>query len=198
MERVSRAGNKIAEAAGAFRVDFDGLTVLDVGSSTGGFTEYALEHGAAKVIAIEIGKNQMKAPLRFDPRVELHEKTDVFDVQTLPLSLDALKISVPDIVVADVSFVSLKDVLAHVRDFIAGPKTEYLVMLKPQFEAKPEQLNKGIVKNEKMRREIIKDFEFWLKNNGFIVLNKRDNETHGRHGNVERFYYLKPVQTALK
>ncbi|MBR5621168.1 TlyA family RNA methyltransferase [Candidatus Saccharibacteria bacterium] len=184
MERVSRAGNKIAEAAGAFRFDFDGKTVLDVGSSTGGFTEYALEHGAAKVIAVEIGKNQMKAPLRFDSRVELHEKTDIFGFST-DEKIDA--------VVADVSFVSLKDVLAHVRDYIAGPGAEYLVMLKPQFEAKPEQLNKGIVKNEKMRREIIKDFEFWLKNNGFLVLNKRDNETHGRHGNVERFYYLKAV-----
>ena len=184
MKRVSRAGNKIAEAASAFRFDFDGKTVLDVGSSTGGFTEYALEHGAIKVVAIEKGKNQMVAPLRFDPRVELHEQTDIFDVS---------RISVPDVVVVDVSFVSLKDVLAHVRDYIAGPKTEYLVMLKPQFEARAEQLNKGIVKNEKMRREVIKDFEFWLKRNRFLVINKRDNETHGRHGNIERFYYLKSV-----
>lgn len=64
-------------------------------------------------------------------------------------------------------------------------------MLKPQFEAKPYQLWKGVVKNEKIRREIIKGFEIWLKQNGFIVLGKRDNEVFGKNGNQERFYYLK-------
>ena len=64
-------------------------------------------------------------------------------------------------------------------------------MLKPQFEARREQLWNGVVKNEKMRREIIKDFEMWLKNNGFVVLKKRDNEVIGKNGNQERFYWLK-------
>lgn len=181
----TRGKQKIEGAISAFRFDFRGKTVLDIGSSTGGFTESALFHGASKVIAIEKGKNQMKVPLRFDARVELHEQTDIF--QTTSVTGD------PDVVVADVSFVSLKDVLLHVKEFIAGPNTEYLVMMKPQFEARPEQLNRGIVKNEKMRREIIKGFEFWLKENGFLVVNKHDNETHGKHGNVERFYYLKAV-----
>lgn len=211
----TRGRQKIEGAIAAFKFDFRGKTVLDIGSSTGGFTESALSHGASRVIAVEKGKNQMVAPLRFDARVELHEQTDIFETisvtadsesllrrgpssrallaKTLPLSLNALAISVPDVVVADVSFISLKDVLLHVKEFIAGPKTEYLVMMKPQFEARPEQLNKGIVKNEKMRREIIKDFEFFLKKNGFLVVNKHDNETHGKHGNIERFYYLKTV-----
>ena len=69
-------------------------------------------------------------------------------------------------------------------------------MLKPQFEAKPEQLIKGVVKNEKMRREIIHHFEDWLKKNGFLVLKKRDNELAGKNGNVERFYLLKATKTA--
>lgn len=211
----TRGRQKIEGAIAAFKFDFRGKTVLDIGSSTGGFTESVLSHGASKVIAVEKGKNQMVAPLRFDARVELHEQKDIFQTtsvtgdsesllrrgpssrallaKTLPLSLNALVISVPDVVVADVSFISLKDVLLHVKEFIAGPKTEYLVMMKPQFEAMPEQLNKGIVKNEKMRREIIKDFEFFLKKNGFLVVNKHDNETHGKHGNIERFYYLKTV-----
>lgn len=180
----TRGKQKIEDAIAAFNFDFRGKVVLDIGSSTGGFTESALFHGAKKVIAIEKGKNQMVAPLRFDSRVELHEQTDIFDVCDLPEI---------DVVVADVSFVSLKDVLLHTKEFIAGPKTEYLVMVKPQFEARPEQLNRGIVKNEKIRREILKNFEFWLKNNGFLVVNKHDNETHGKHGNVERFYYLKTV-----
>ena len=70
---------KIDSAARAFDFDFKGKTVLDIGSSTGGFTEYALDHGAKKVIAVEKGSHQMKAPLRFDPRIDLHEKTDIFD-----------------------------------------------------------------------------------------------------------------------
>ena len=64
-------------------------------------------------------------------------------------------------------------------------------MLKPQFEARQDQLNKGVVKNERVRREIIKDFETWLKQNGFIIIKKRDNDLAGKNGNLERFYYLK-------
>ena len=75
---VSRAENKLAGAAQAFSYDFRGKTVLDIGSSTGGFTEYALLRGAKKVIAVEKGTRQMKAPLRFDPRIDLREKTDIF------------------------------------------------------------------------------------------------------------------------
>ena len=182
---VSRAENKIAEAAKAFNFDFRGKTVLDVGSSTGGFTEYALKRGAKKVVAVEIGTNQMKAPLRFDPRIELHEKTDIFEFE-----FDGTD-KLPDVVVADVSFVSLKKVLARSKEMYAGAyKVGFLVMLKPQFEARPDQLVKGVVKNEKMRRGIIKDFENWLKKNGFLVVKKRDNSLSGKHGNVERFYLL--------
>lgn len=178
---VSRAEGKLEGAVRAFHYDFRNKTVLDIGSSTGGFTELALKLGAKKVIAIEKGTRQMKAPLRFDSRVDLHEKTDFFDVESLPEI---------DVIVADVSFVSLKKILVKAREF-ATKDTDFLVMLKPQFEAKPGQLWKGIVKNEKMRREIIKDFEFWLKNNHFVILNKRDNEVIGKNGNQERFYYLK-------
>lgn len=178
---VSRAEGKLEGAVRAFRYDFRNKTVLDIGSSTGGFTELALKLGAKRVFAIEKGSRQMKAPLRFDPRVELHEKTDFFDVVCVP---------VVDTIVADVSFVSLTKILRHARRF-ADRGTDFLVMLKPQFEAKPYQLWKGVVKNEKIRREIIKGFEIWLKQNGFIVLGKRDNEVFGKNGNQERFYYLK-------
>ena len=190
-----RGLSKISEAAGAFRFEFAGKVVLDVGSSTGGFTEYALAHGAVKVIAVEKGTNQMIKPLRFDPRVELHEKTDIFDFEFVDLQ------DLPEIVVADVSFVSLKKILGRLKEMFydaANKKgrldnVDYLVMLKPQFQASPDQLNKGVVKNEKMRRAIIKDFEVWLKQNGFLVVKKRDNDLAGKHGNVERFYWLRLV-----
>ena len=181
-EVVGRAEYKIADAAKAFRVDFRGKVVLDIGSSTGGFTEFALKNGASKVIAVEKGTNQMKAPLRFDERIELHEKTDIFE----------FTLSEPvDLILADVSFVSLREVLAYAKRKLTSSGTEFFVMLKPQFEAKAYQLKDGVVKNNKMRREIISDFETWLKANGFVIVGKRDNEMAGRFGNVERFYYLR-------
>lgn len=209
---VGRAELKLAEAAEAFAYDFRSKTVLDIGSSTGGFTEYALGRGAKKVIAIEKGTRQMKAPLRFDPRVELHEKTDFLEIgrksqirqdgdrEVLSCQKNAdLQIEKPvelvlplqvDVVLADVSFVSLTVILKKAQQ-IVNPKADFLVMLKPQFEAKPYQLQKGVVKNEKMRREIIHHFEEWLKRNRFLIIKKRDNELVGKNGNRERFYYLK-------
>lgn len=181
---VSRAEGKLAGAVRAFSYDFRGKTVLDIGSSTGGFTELALKLGAKKVVAVEKGTRQMKAPLRFDERVELHEKTDFFEFETDE------KI---EVILADVSFVSLTKVLAYAKMGIACRNTDFLVMLKPQFEARKEQLNKGVVKNEKMRREIIGNFEKWLKANGFLVVKKKDNDVRGKKGNQERFYWLKKV-----
>ena len=196
---VSRAENKLAGAAQAFSYDFRGKIVLDIGSSTGGFTEYALLRGAKRVIAIEKGTRQMKAPLRFDPRIDLREKTDIFSVTRSSLSRDQNEINENeskteiriDTILADVSFISLKQVLLHAKKQLATPQTDFLVMLKPQFEAKPFQLKNGIVKNETIRRDIIKDFEAWLKNNGFLIVNKRDNTLAGKNGNLERFYFLK-------
>ena len=134
---VSRAENKLAGAAQAFSYDFRGKTVLDIGSSTGGFTEYALLRGAKKVIAIEKGTKQMKAPLRFDPRIDLREKTDIFSVTRSSLSRDQdennenesktdIRI---DTILADVSFISLKQVLLHAKKQLAAPQTDFLVML---------------------------------------------------------------------
>lgn len=175
-----RGYRKIADAAKAFKFDFRDKTVLDIGSSTGGFTMYALEQGAKKVIAIEKGTNQMLPSLRTDPRIELHEKTDIFDYEP---------VKDINVVLADISFLSLKPVLKHIR----LKNADYLVMLKPQFEAKPHQLNNGIVKNETIRRDIIKHFELWLKQNNFIIMNKHDNLLKGKNGNTERFYLLRAI-----
>lgn len=194
---------KLAGAARAFGFDFRGKVVMDIGSSTGGFTEYALEAGAEKVIAIEKGTRQMRAPLRDDVRVELHEKTDVMMVWAGEREMtragerekeEAVQVEEPDVIVADVSFVSLEPILRHVKEKIAGENTDMLMMLKPQFEAEPRQLVNGVVKNEKMRREIIKKFERWLKQSGFLVVKKRDNDVWGKNGNKERFYWLKLVK----
>lgn len=204
-EIVGRAELKLAGAVQAFSYDFRGKAVLDIGSSTGGFTELALRLGAERVIAVEKGTKQMKAPLRFDERVELYEKTDFFDVigankaekLVTEQMRNAVELVTPlqvQTVVADVSFVSLTKILAHAKRIVAQ-RADYLVMLKPQFEARPEQLNHGVVKNERMRREIMKNFEQWLARNQFAVVKKRDNDLMGKVGkNQERFYWLRLAQ----
>ena len=210
---ASRAELKLKGAVEAFGYDFQGKTVLDIGSSTGGFTELALRMGARKVIAVEKGTRQMKAPLRFDERIELWEKVDFFKVNKVgglvqkqgvdehelvtreQVQNEMVKIDLAqvDTVLADVSFVSLGKILMHAKK-ITPRGADYLVMLKPQFEAGKWQLNKGVVKNEKMRREIVRKFEEWLRRNGFLILKKRDNEVVGKvGGNRERFYWLRAV-----
>ncbi|MBQ9019894.1 TlyA family RNA methyltransferase [Candidatus Saccharibacteria bacterium] len=177
---TTRAQQKLLDFVRYLKYSFDGKIVLDIGSSTGGFTQVALDMGAKKVVAVEKGTKQMRAPLRYDARVELHEKTDIFEF-TPDGEID--------VVVADVSFVSLKPILKDILGKV-DQGTEFLVMMKPQFEAKPSELNRGVVKNERMRRGIIKDFEAWLKSSGFIIKDRHDNEVTGRNGNRERFYYL--------
>ena len=191
---VSRAALKLASIAEQFSLDFRGRTVLDVGSSTGGFTDYALQHGAVRVIAVDVGTEQLHPSLRGDTRIELHEKTDIRDVelQRVKTDSDTKKVYIADeinIVVADVSFISLRNILPHVSSLMTH--NSFLVaMCKPQFEAGKEQINKGIIKNSSIRRKILSDFEAWLINNKFVILDKADSRVSGTKGNTERFYKL--------
>lgn len=176
---VSRAGLKLASVADRFNVVFTDAIVLDVGSSTGGFTDYALQHGAKKVFAVDVGTDQLHPSLQNHPRIELHEKTDIRDfTPNEPI----------DVVVIDVSFISIRDILPHVAK-IATKSTSVLAMVKPQFEAGKDQINKGVIKNDTLRREILRDFEFWAKEY-FIIRDKSDSDVHGAKGNQERFYHL--------
>lgn len=178
---VSRAGLKLASVAQLFKLDFKNTVVLDVGSSTGGFTDYALQHGAKKVIAVDVGTNQLHPKLHNNQRIELHEQTDIRNMQKLSES--------PDIVVIDVSFISLKEILPHVAT-LSDKTTQIVAMLKPQFEGGTSVKHKGVIKNERMRRNIIKDFEQWLMPQ-FVIQNKADSGVSGTKGNQERFYLLK-------
>jgi len=179
---VSRAGLKLASVTKQLSVSFKDTVVLDVGSSTGGFTDYALRHGAKKVFAVESGRDQLHPSLHGDARIELHEQTDIRNFMTTE------KI---DIVVIDVSFVSLRDILPSVTK-LCSKNTQILAMVKPQFEAKMSNLtHRGVIKNEKVRRDILKDFETWVRGK-FVVINKADSDIAGAKGNRERFYLLKP------
>jgi 23S rRNA (cytidine1920-2'-O)/16S rRNA (cytidine1409-2'-O)-methyltransferase len=181
---VSRAALKLASVAEALKLDFRDKVILDVGSSTGGFTDYALKHGAKKSIAVEVGKEQLHPSLRGDARIELHEQTDIRDFKTDE------KI---DLVVADVSFISLREILPAVSK-LANPQTDIVVMAKPQFEATAANLkHKGVIKNDKMRRDILKSFEDWARQY-CVTLDKADSDVAGAKGNQERFYKLRILQ----
>lgn len=199
---VSRAGLKLASAAQGLGLIFTDKIVLDVGSSTGGFTDYALQNGAKKVIAVDVGTDQMHPSLRQDPRIELHEKTDIralyAGLLTGPVApRDATRqtginigpVQAPGMILIDVSFISLREVLPHIADNLVDENTQIVAMLKPQFEAGRDQTNKGIIKNDAIRRKILKDFEEWVKTR-FIIARKQDSEVAGAKGNKERFYLL--------
>jgi len=190
---VSRAGLKLASVAKTLGLNFKDKVVLDVGSSTGGFTDYALRHGAKKVVAVDVGTDQMHPSLRNNPRIELHEKTDIRQVclrQTAASNKQlAISIETPNVMLIDVSFISLRDILPHISQLVAD-NSLVVAMVKPQFEAqKSDQKHKGVIKNERVRRDILKDFENWVQNR-FVVLNKADSEVSGAKGNTERFYVL--------
>ncbi len=176
---VSRAGLKLASVADKLAVDFRGKLVLDVGSSTGGFTDYALSRGARRVICVDVGTDQLHPKLRRDARVELHEKTDIRDfVTNQPV----------DIILIDVSFISLREVLPHLAE-LATRQTQVVAMVKPQFETGNRLKNRGVIKNDTERRRILHDFEQWAKRY-FLLRSKADSAVAGARGNRERFYLL--------
>lgn len=180
---VSRAGLKLQSVADTLGLNFKDKIVLDVGSSTGGFTDFALTCGAKKVIAVDVGTDQMHPKLRLDNRVELYEKTDIRDFRTKQ------KI---DLIMMDVSFISARDILPHLSKNFMRSDTLLLVMVKPQFEAGKKLKNSGVIKNDRDRRKILANFEVWARQK-FLILNKADSSVSGTKGNKERFYLLKKL-----
>lgn len=135
------------------------------------------------MFAVDVGTEQLHPSLRSDERIELHEKTDIRNFMTKE------KI---DIVVGDVSFISLREILPHVSKLITHDSV-LLAMVKPQFEAGQSSVkHKGVIKNDRMRRDILHDFETWARGY-FIILDKKDSEVAGSKGNIERFYLLRKL-----
>jgi 23S rRNA (cytidine1920-2'-O)/16S rRNA (cytidine1409-2'-O)-methyltransferase len=183
IQYVSRAALKLDSAANKLGLDFKDKLVLDVGSSTGGFTDYALQHGAKRVVAVEVGTNQLHPSLRTNQAIELHEKTDIRDF------ISDYKFN---IILIDVSFISLRQVLPAVTR-LSDKDTQIVAMLKPQFEAGEKDVHKGVIKNDSIRRQIFKDFELWAKKY-FNVKAKTDSDVAGAKGNLERFYVLQSLK----
>jgi 23S rRNA (cytidine1920-2'-O)/16S rRNA (cytidine1409-2'-O)-methyltransferase len=146
---VSRAGHKLANALDAFRLDVRGLDCLDVGASTGGFTDVLLQRGAARVVALDVGYGQLHPKLRNDPRVTVLERTNARSVTELPFP--------PQLVVCDVSFISVRTALPPLLG-LAAPGWQALVLVKPQFEAGRADVPRGgVVRDVNVRRRVVLD-----------------------------------------
>lgn len=182
---VSRGGVKLEGALRDFGIRPEGKVAMDVGASTGGFTHCLLLHGAARVYAVDVGYGQFAWELRQDPRVVLHERTNI-------RYLDRQRIGEPiDLAAADVSFISLKRVIPVVRLFLAA-KAEFLCLIKPQFEVGKGKVGKGgVVRNLDLLESVLRDMEGFARNEGFEVCGTQESCLQGPMGNREFFLYLR-------
>lgn len=176
---VSRGGIKLAHALEHFGIDVTGSVAIDVGSSTGGFTDVLLNKGAAKVYAVDSGTNQLAWKLRQDPRVIVHE-------QTSARILTAEHVQEPvDIIVCDASFISLSKVLERPMTF-AKPGAQLVALIKPQFEAGRGEVGKGgVVRDSAVHQRVCDDVSAWLESVGWRVAGLTESPITGPKGNVE-------------
>jgi 23S rRNA (cytidine1920-2'-O)/16S rRNA (cytidine1409-2'-O)-methyltransferase len=177
---VSRGGVKLAGALEQYPVDIEGHVCLDVGASTGGFTEVLLANGASLVFAIDVGHGQLHPSLRGHPRVVSMEETDIrsFEGKRLPAR--------PDVVVIDVSFISLKLVLPVALSLAAAPM-HLLALIKPQFEAQRKHSRRGIIRNAMVHQEICDDIAAFAAAQGCTDIQVFPSTITGGDGNIEFF-----------
>jgi 23S rRNA (cytidine1920-2'-O)/16S rRNA (cytidine1409-2'-O)-methyltransferase len=177
---VSRGGVKLAGALEQYPVDIEGHVCLDVGASTGGFTEVLLANGADLVFAIDVGRDQLHPSLREHPKIVSMEETDIrsFEGKRLPMR--------PDIVVIDVSFISLKAVLPVVLALAAAPM-HLLALIKPQFEAPRKHSRRGIIRNAMVHQEICDDIAAFAASLGCTGIQVFPSPITGGDGNIEFF-----------
>ncbi len=181
---VSRGGLKLEKAMQEFPITLEGACCMDVGASTGGFTDCMLQNGASKVYAVDVGYGQLAWKLRNDPRVVVMEKTNIRYV-TAEQVPDAL-----DFVSVDVSFISLSKVLPPVHELIkAGAKI--VCLIKPQFEAGPEKVGKkGVVRDKKVHAEVIRTVVSFASEHGFYPRALTFSPVKGPEGNIEYLLFM--------
>ena len=176
---VSRGGLKLAHGLDELGVDVRGRHCLDVGCSTGGFTDCLLRRGAASVLAVDVGYAQFDWTLRQDPRVTLVERTNVLDLPALP---EARRVS---LAVCDVSFTSVLTILPAVCQLLE-PQGQFLTLVKPQFEVPREQVGAGgVVRDATARRQALEDVARGMRHAGFCVVGSCVSPIRGRKGNEE-------------
>lgn len=195
---VSRGGDKLAHGLATFGVDPAGRRCLDVGMSTGGFTDCLLQAGAAHVVGVDVGYGQVHDRLRTDARVEVRERTNVRD-----LTPDELELPLPDLVVCDVSFIALATVLPALRP-LGAADAEAVVLVKPQFEARREQVGKGgVVRDPAVWTEVLLAVADAAAEVGWHLVGTTASPLLGPAGNVEFLAHLRvdatddPVETIV-
>jgi 23S rRNA (cytidine1920-2'-O)/16S rRNA (cytidine1409-2'-O)-methyltransferase len=178
---VSRAGHKLANALDAFGVDPDGVDCLDLGASTGGFSDVLLQRGAARVIALDVGHGQLHPRLRNDPRVTVLERVNARALTELPFA--------PQLVTCDVSFISLRIALPPALA-LAAPGWQALALVKPQFEAGRAEVPKGVVRDPVVHRRVLHDLAAASTSWKARVAGVVDSGLPGPKGNREFVLYL--------
>ncbi|NJP37628.1 TlyA family RNA methyltransferase [Alkalicoccus luteus] len=190
MPYVSRGGLKLEKALKEFDISLQGRIMLDIGSSTGGFTDCALQNGVELVYAVDVGSNQLVWKLRQDPKVVVMEKTNFRYCTTEDFAQKT-----PDFASVDVSFISLKHILPVMYDVLAH-EAEAAVLVKPQFEAGREQVGRnGLVKDPAIHLEVLKQTAAFARQAGFCVAAGASSPIRGGSGNIEFLFHL--VKTAV-
>ena len=182
---VSRGGFKLDKALKVFPIDPRGLTCIDCGASTGGFTDVLLQHGAAKVYAVDVGYGQLAWKLRNDPRVVNLERTNLRYVtaEQIPEKLD--------LAVMDVSFISVRLVLPAVKELLK-PGADFVCLIKPQFEAGRDEVGKkGVVREASVHRAVIETVLDFAKETGWTAMGLDYSPIRGPEGNIEFICHLK-------
>jgi len=181
---VGRGGMKLEAALKEFHVEVKGKTAMDVGASTGGFTDCLLQHGARKVYAVDVGFGQLDISLRRDPRIVVLERKNIRYLK---------REEIPEIVhiaVIDVSFISLKKVMPKVLEFLA-PGGEVIALVKPEFEAGRKEVKKGgIVKDPLVQKRCVDEIAGFAASLGLTVNGEMESPLPGRDGNLEFFLWL--------
>ncbi|TMG33565.1 MAG: TlyA family RNA methyltransferase [Chloroflexi bacterium] len=181
---VSRGGEKLAAALDAFAVDPRDRTCLDVGASTGGFTDVLLQRGAERVIAVDVGYGQLAWSLRQDPRVTVIERVNIRHLEQLPQPAD--------LAVIDVSFISLRLVLPRVRELLRPPG-DVVALVKPQFEVGKGAVGKGgVVRDPAQHDQVLNELRRFAAEIGYQVAGQIPSPVLGTKGNREFLLYLKP------
>jgi 23S rRNA (cytidine1920-2'-O)/16S rRNA (cytidine1409-2'-O)-methyltransferase len=177
---VSRGGVKLSGALEQYPIEIEGHVCLDVGASTGGFTEVLLANGANLVFSIDVGREQLHSSLRGHPKVVSMEETDIrdFEGKRLPMR--------PDVVVIDVSFISLKSVLPVALSLAAAPM-HLLALIKPQFEAARKHSKRGIIRNPMVHQEVCEDIRVFAASLGCSDIEVFPSSIAGGDGNIEFF-----------
>ena len=180
LKYVSRGGLKLEKAIKVWELDFSGKTVLDIGASTGGFTDCALQNGAKKVYSVDVGTNQLDWKLRNDERVVSIENMHIKDLEP-----ENLKNEKMDFIVIDVSFISLTKVIPYLNKFL-NTEGKVIMLVKPQFEVGKEKIGKnGIVTEEQYHDEAIKKIISFIKDNSYKLIGVEESPIRGTKGNKE-------------